>query len=62
VSGGDPLFNHPNGVALDQARSAAVVLGAKVVSRVGVPGFLVQGYSVVRTLPRSYLAGYRATH
>ena len=40
------VFNHPNGVALDQARSAAVALGAKVVSRVGVPGFLVQGYSV----------------
>jgi hypothetical protein len=45
-SGGDPLFNHPNGVALCQARSAARALGAKVLSWVGVPGFLAHGYSV----------------
>ena len=47
-SGGDPLFNPPNRVALCQARSAAWALGAKVLSRVGVPGFLAQGYSTCR--------------
>ena len=47
-SGGDPLFNPPNRVALCQARSAARALGAKVLSRVGVPGFLAPGYSVGR--------------
>jgi hypothetical protein len=45
-SRGDPLFNHPNGVARCQARSAARALGTKVLSRVGVPGFLAPGYSV----------------